>query len=204
MNTPDSVCTAMLETAAAQASRALAAWLDRPASVLVERIEALPLAEAVAVLGRGDEPICGSAMQVSGGVSGVLVLASPDAVGLGLADLLLGRPLGTSRDWGDLERSAVMETANILGCAYLNALAAALPAGADEAVLPSPPVFLRDYPAAVMEAAVVAQGASADPVVLAATEFRIDGAPVRQSLVFVPDGAGASRLGSVGGRGSRP
>ena len=48
--------------------------------------------------------------------------ASNDASGLALADLLLGRKVGTSTGWTEYERSAALETANIVGCAYLNAL----------------------------------------------------------------------------------
>ena len=35
--------------------------------------------------------------------------------------------IGTATEWGELEQSAAMETTNIVGCAYLNALAAHLP-----------------------------------------------------------------------------
>jgi hypothetical protein len=83
-----------------------------------------------------------------------VAIAADDDAGLSLADTLLERPAGTSTSWGDLERSAVIETANIVGCAYLNAICAALgPAGA-AGILPSQPIFLRDF----------LQGAGADYV----------------------------------------
>jgi chemotaxis protein CheC len=190
---------ALFHAGAAQASRALAAWLDRPASVVVDRLAVLPLEEAVTLLGDDGEPICGCAMQVSGGASGVLVLAASDPAGLMLADVLLGRQVGTSAAWGDLERSAMIETANIVGCGYLNAIAAGIPGGADAGVLPTPPWFVRDFPAAVMEAVLVANAAASDTVLLAATEFRIDGVPIRCGLVFVPDAAGLGLLGTATG-----
>ena len=56
----------------------------------------------------------------------VLFGATMVAAGLALADLLLGRPAGSGTAWGEVEESATLETANIVGCAYLGAIAAAL------------------------------------------------------------------------------
>jgi chemotaxis protein CheC len=145
-------------------------------------------------MGSSDTLICGCAMRIDGAIGGLLLLAADDDAGLSLADTLLERPTGTSTSWGDLERSAVIETANIVGCAYLNAICEALgPAGA-AGILPSPPVFLRDFPEAVMGAVLMEQPVLSEIVLLARTEFRIDGTPVACGLVFLPDAAGVAAL----------
>ena len=186
--------TALFHHGAADASSALAKWLGRPATLSVERLETLPSEEAAAVMGSSETLICGCAMRIDGAIGGLLLLAADDAAGLSLADTLLERPTGTSTSWGELERSAVIETANIVGCAYLNAICAALgPAGAD-GILPSPPVFLRDFPEAVMEGVLMEQPVLSDIVLLARTEFHIDGTPVACGLVFLPDAAGVAAL----------
>ena len=185
---------AMLEEAfhrgAEDGSAALAKWLGRPVTLSVDRLETLPIASAAGVLGSGDEPVCGCAMGISGAVGGLLLLAAEDLAALSLADTLLEQPVGTSTAWGELERSAVIETANIVGCAYLNALCAILAPENADGILPSPPVFLRDFPAAVMEAALMEQPALGDSVLLANTEFRISGTLFHCRLIFVPDAAG--------------
>jgi chemotaxis protein CheC len=66
-------------------------------------------------------------MGLTGRLSGQLLLVFADTAGLALADLLLNQPIGTTTAWGALEQSAAQETTNIVGCAYLNALAAHLP-----------------------------------------------------------------------------
>jgi chemotaxis protein CheC len=160
----------------------------------VQRLDALPIAEAAAVMGSTDTLICGCAMRIDGAIGGLLLLAADDDAGLSLADTLLERPAGTSTSWGDLERSAVIETANIVGCAYLTAICAALgPAGA-AGILPSPPAFLRDFPEAVMGAVLMEQPVLSEIVLLARTEFRIDGTPINCGLVFLPDAAGVAAL----------
>jgi chemotaxis protein CheC len=194
MTHDDARLAAIFHHGAADASIALAKWLGRPAALSVERLETLPIVEAAAVMGSSEALICGCAMRIDGAIGGLLLLAADDDAGLSLADTLLERPAGTSKSWGDLERSAVIETANIVGCAYLNAICAALgPAGA-EGILPSPPVFLRDFPEAVMEAVLMEQPVLSDIVLLARTEFCIDGTPVGCGLVFLPDAASVGAL----------
>ena len=185
---------AIFHRGADDASHALAKWLGRPAALAVERLEALPIVDAAAVMGSGDTPICGCVMRIDGAIGGLLLLAADDDAGLSLADTLLERPTGTSTSWGDLERSAIVETANIVGCAYLNAVCAALGPGGAAGILPSPPAFLRDFPAAVMEAVLMEQQVLEEIVLLARSEFRIDGTPFDCQLVFLPDAASVAIL----------
>ena len=56
---------------------------------------------------------------------------------------MLQRALGTAREWGELEQSAAMETANIVGCAFLNSLAAHLPGSGAGARARRPPRLRR-------------------------------------------------------------
>lgn len=179
----------VLRKAADEASTSLSKWLGRPTRISVKEVTALPLDQAVTMLGAGDAVLCVCAMHVAGSLPGVLALATDDASGLALADLLLGRDCGTSTEWGEIERSAAAETTNIIGCAYLNAVAAESE-GAAEAppLVPSPPWFVRDFPEAVMGGIVMTQ-ATSDAVFLTRTAFDIEDSAIRCSLVFVPQAA---------------
>lgn len=177
--------------AAAEASAALAKWLGRPARIAIREVRAVPLARAVGLLGAAETPLVACAMRIAGGLEGVLMLACDDTSGLSLADLLLGRGAGESHTWGELEQSAVVETANIIGCAYLNAMAARDGIAGGESLLPSPPWFVRDFAGAVMETAILPQAMAADEVFLTHTDFAIEGSPITCSLLFIP-GASAS------------
>jgi chemotaxis protein CheC len=189
---------ALFRRGAGEAAAALSRWLGRPATIEVREVDLLPLDAAGGVLGGDDAPLCCAVMEVQGALSGILVLAALDAAGLALADLLLARPAGTGTAWGEIERSALAETANIVGCAYLGAIADALPSGRGdrdtETIVPSPPAFLRDYAASLMEALLVDQAVRCDAVFLTRTEFAIDGTPVHCSLVFVPDSESRARI----------
>ena len=181
--------TELFVRAAEDASSALSRWLGRPTRIAVRRLEVLPLERAVGVLGVSDAPLVACAMHISGAVTGILALACDDASGLALADMLLGRSAGGSVEWGELETSAAVETANIIGCAYVNAMAptdAAEVAATKGSVLPSPPWFVRDFAAAVMEAIMLSQPVNADTIFLTHTDFVIEDSPVTCSLLFVP------------------
>jgi chemotaxis protein CheC len=182
--------TDLFVRAADDASQALSRWLGRPTRIAVRRLEALPLERAVGVLGVAEGPLVACAMRISGSIAGILVLACDDVSGLTLADMLLGRPPGSSTEWGELETSAAVETANIIGCAYLNtmtATAAATGSSADATVLPTPPWFVRDFAAAVMEGIMLSQALQADTIFLTHTDFVIEDTPVTCSLLFVPE-----------------
>ena len=174
---------------AAEASTALGQWIDKPTRISFDVVEQLPLEEATRVLGSEGEPICFCVSQMTGRLTGQLILAFSDASGLALADVLLNQPRGTAGVWGEMETSAALETANILACAFLNSLYRAFPADPNKTseLIPTPPRFSRDYAASLIEFAVMAQVIESDHVLVAQTEFQIDGDPVDWTLLFVPD-----------------
>ncbi|MCP3903184.1 MAG: chemotaxis protein CheC [Planctomycetes bacterium] len=185
-----------LRHGADEASHALARWIDRPTRITVDSFEQLALDEALGVLGSRETPICFCRAAMTGRLRGHLILAFDDASGLALADLLLGHERGTATAWTEMEQSAALETTNIVCCAYLNSLARVLPAGGDETetLIPSSPQFARDFAESLMEFALMDQIVASDEVLLARTEFQIDGAPVDWTLLFVPDAPSLDKL----------
>jgi chemotaxis protein CheC len=173
--------------AAVEASAALSTWLGRPTTISINEVAALPLHDAVGMLGAGDTPLVACAMHITGPFTGLLVLTCDDASGLALAEMILAGAGQTDGGWGELQQSALVETANIIGCAYLNTVARPTVAGNAAAIMPSPPWFVRDYAATVMESIVMTQAASSDTVFLTHSDFSIEGSPVTCSLIFVPE-----------------
>lgn len=182
------------------ASRALSNWLGREVQVSMERMEQVLLEVATELLGPVEATICACCMRVSGGVVGQLLLGFDDASGLMLCDALLPRET-ESFEWGELEVSAAMETTNIVGCAFLNALSQIFPLseateGNSEYTtwIPTPPVFVRDYAASIMQFALVDQACEFDQVLVAKIEFTMDGTAVGWRLLLIPDAESLDRL----------
>ncbi len=74
------------------------------------------------------------------------------------------------------------ETGNILGCAYVNAITRLI--GTD--LMPSPPYFIQDYGASVLQQAVMTQAMTSDSLLLCQIGFRRREQELDWRVVFVP------------------
>lgn len=110
----------------------------------------------------------------------ILVFDNDDA--RQLAASLLGRSVGVTPEWSAMEQSALVETGNILGCAYMNALVRLI----DAELVPSPPYFLQDYAASVLQQALLDPAMIADKVLICQTGFRRGGQHLDWRVVFIP------------------
>ena len=179
---------AAFKVGAADASTAMATWLGVPSLITIESVEQKPTADAVELLGGPDDVVCFCAMDLTGALTGHLVLSFDDVSGLSLADLLLSQSTGTSAEWTEVEQSAALETHNIIGCAYLNTLAKQLPSSGNELeLIPSPPSFHRDFAESLLEAVLMGQATASDSIFVAQARFELRGQPLNWTLLFVPD-----------------
>jgi chemotaxis protein CheC len=184
------------DAGAQNASDAMSRWLSAPAQITVESIQQLPLEEAPGILGDTDATLCFCTMAMTGKLTGSIVLAFNDEFGLSLSDLLLNHPIGTAVEWGDVEQSAALESANILCTAYLNSLAKHLPSSETITLIPAPPTFHRDFVESQLEAMFMDQAMTANVIFLVQTKFEIRGEPLNWTLLFVPDTQSLVRLHS--------
>jgi chemotaxis protein CheC len=187
---------AAFHAGAAEASTAMAKWLGVPSLILVESLDQVPLIETGDLLGDPEATLCACSMHLHGSLSGQLVFAFKDNCGLSLADLVLDQPLHTAAAWGEVEQSAALESANIIGCAYLNGFARHLSADvpAFRELIPSPPAFQRDFAGSLLQSLLMDQVMEANTVFLARSRFEIRGQPLNWTLLLIPDTASLARL----------
>ncbi|WZP00218.1 chemotaxis protein CheC [Isosphaeraceae bacterium EP7] len=194
---------AIFERGAEDASAALSKWLGQPATLRTSDVEEVDLAEAAELLGPADELVAVSSMEILGQISGQLLLVFEGRSGLALVDLLLRQPDGTADSWGELEQSAANETANIVGCAYLNSLAVMLPRpreGSSDAaagIIPSPPSFRHEFAGSLLEFALMEQACQLDRLLLIKTRFESDAKELGWSLLLVPSSDSLEWLAQV-------
>ncbi|MFO0911151.1 MAG: chemotaxis protein CheC [Isosphaeraceae bacterium] len=194
----------IFERGAESAATALSSWLGRHVRLAVSDVEQVALEEASDLLGPGDELVGACSMPLAGGLDGQVILVFRQGSELALADLLLQQPIGTTTTFGELEHSAACETTNIVGCAYLNSLAAHLPAlGPSGTIVPGPPNFRQEFAASLLEFALMDQALESDRLLLVDTEFSVEETHLDWTLLFVP-GPGSLRalidaLGDGGG-----
>ncbi|MFM7056556.1 MAG: hypothetical protein ACKO2P_06500 [Planctomycetota bacterium] len=174
---------------AAECSQAISAWCAAPLSMTVERVGQSSLQQATGLLGSADSAVCACLMGMLGSYTGQMLLGFEDASGLTLADLILGRPDAATSVWGDVEISAAMETMNIAGSAFLNGLGTELAerSGLPIRLLPTPPVFLRDYAASLLQSAFMNQALTDSLLVYTETRFELCGRPLAWTFLWIPD-----------------
>ncbi len=102
-----------------------------------------------------------------------------------LTQLLLGKPIPLTGDWGEHAASALTEIANILASAYLSALGTLL----GVTLIPSVPALACDMAGAIIDAALIEQSRTGDLALLIETEFFETAQAIRGHFFLLPDPA---------------
>jgi len=172
----------LFASATHDASAAMCRWTNGLITLTLDEVRDVPLESACMEMNLGDELLTMVVLTLEGDIGGAMVLTFDDANGRQLAASRLGRPVDSASTWSDLEKSALTETGNILGCAYMNALTRLI--GAE--LVPSAPYFIQDYAASVLEQALMAQALLSDQVLICRTGFHRQGAELNWRVLFVP------------------
>jgi chemotaxis protein CheC len=183
------------------ASLALSKWLGKDVCLTVSEVEITELERAADLLGPAESLVAACSMELTGRLTGWILLIFEDRAGLALVDMLLQQPVGTTTTWDEIEQSAAKETTNIVGCAYVNALAAHLPTvlsrgaapmqqaeGNGSDLIPTPPTFFHEFAGSLLQFALMEQALELDEVLLVRSEFKAgrEESNLDWTLLFVP------------------
>ena len=172
----------LFAAATREASDAMAGWTGGLITLTLDEVCELPLEEVCNEFDFGDDLVTMVVMNLPGDLGGNLILAFDETNGRQLASSLLSRPVGEDEQWSPLEESALCETGNILSCAYVNAISNLL----QRRLVPSPPQFIQDYGACVLQQALMAQAMACDHVLVCRTAFHREGENIDWHVFFVP------------------
>jgi chemotaxis protein CheC len=172
----------LFASATHDASAAMCRWTNGLITLALDEVRELALEDVCGELDFGSDLLTMVVLTLDGEIGGDMILTFDEENGRQLAASLLARPVRNQPQWSDLEKSALMETGNILGCAYMNALTRLV----DTDLVPSPPYFLQDYGASVLEQALMTQAMTCDRVVICQTSFHREGEELNWNVFFVP------------------
>ena len=181
-NTELEVLHQLFASATHDASAAMCRWTDGLITLTLDEVREIPLEDACTELDLGDDLLTMVVLSLEGEVGGEMILSFDEANGRQLVASLLRRPVGSETEWSDLEKSALTETGNILGCAYMNAITRLI----DHELVPSAPYFIQDYGASVLQQALMAQAMTSDKVLICRTGFHREGEELNWRVLFVP------------------
>ncbi|MEN6406251.1 MAG: chemotaxis protein [Thermoguttaceae bacterium] len=172
----------LFASATHDASAAMCRWTNSLVSLTLDEVCEIPLENVCGDLNFGDEPLTMVVLNLEGEAGGSLLLMFNEESARGLAASLLDAPVHHGPGWSELEQSALNETGNILGCAYVNAITRLI----DYSLVPSTPNFVVDYGASVLQEAMLGQVALNDSVLIGRTRFQHRNEEVSWWLLFVP------------------
>jgi chemotaxis protein CheC len=172
----------LFASATHDASAAMCRWTDGLITLTLDEVREIPLEDVTTELNLGDELLTMVVLTMPGEVGGEMILTFDEVNGRQLAASLLRRPMDDKPHWSELEKSALTETGNILGCAYVNAITRLI----DQELVPSAPYFIQDFGASVLEQALMVQALTSDQVLVCRTGFHKEGAELNWRVLFLP------------------
>ncbi len=172
----------LFSTATRDASTAMCRWTNGLITLSLDEVREISLEQASEEFGLGGDLLTMVVMSLEGELGGEMILTFDEENGRQLAASLLSSPVETAEEWTELEKSALMETGNILSCAYMNALNRIV----ENELRPSPPYFVQDYAASVLQQAMMAQAMTSDKIMICQTSFQREGEELNWNVFFLP------------------
>ncbi|HEX5520482.1 MAG TPA: chemotaxis protein CheC [Longimicrobiaceae bacterium] len=170
---------------AGHAATALSQMTSRRIMVNVPRLQIVRLEDVAELIAEPDQVVAAVLMHMLGDLTGRTLLVFPRDAAMRLSEILLNRPLGTSRIFGELEQSAIKEAGNILSAAYMNALSDFM----GMMLLPSVPSLVVDQCAAVLTTTYTNFGDDRDFAFSIETQFTMgdEEEAVQAHFLLLPD-----------------
>ncbi len=185
--------TSVARDGAVRAGRGLSGLMGQQISIHVPNVRIGTKADACDAVGGEENLVLGAYLSISGDITGHVMLLFPVDRALECVDLMCGQAPGTTVEPDELAQSAVGELGNIVGSAFVNALADDL----NLILHPSPPTIIHDMAIALVQsvyAEVLSQGGD---VVMMDAVFEDEKGRTAGLLIVAPDPASIERLMKV-------
>ncbi len=165
------------------ASESLHGWTSGQITLTLDEVHELPLEEVSAQFAADEDMLTIIVLTLQGELGGQIILTFDNENGRELAATLLNRTPSEGDEWAPLEISALKETGNILACAYVHSISDLI----GQKLVPSPPHFVQDFGASVLQQAVMAQAMVCDRILVGSTSFQRGETELNWRVFFVPD-----------------
>jgi chemotaxis protein CheC len=158
--------------------------LGRPVDISVPAAAALTFNDAIDTIGAPEEEVTGVVLNVVGEMEGIVLLLMRGADAAGLCNLL-----GVDAD-SEMGQSALSEIGNVIGTAYINALARMT--GLE--IEPSPPQAATDMLGAIVASVLAGVAGAEDVALVLDSDLRVEGEDVSLCFLMLPTRDGVQEL----------
>jgi len=145
-------------------------------------IKHLPAKDTVSLLGEPEHTVVGIYLTIHGDATGHIMLVHDPRVAFELIDYQMGLAPGSTRNFGEMERSVLGEMGNITGAFFLNALADAT----NLVLIPSPPDVMVDMAGTILDVALAKIMQDQEDVLTIKATFGTDTRQIDGTFLVMP------------------
>lgn len=168
---------------AGNAATALSQMVNRKIDMTVPQINAVPFNQVADMVGGPEQLVIGLYLRVEGNAPSNILFILPLKSASSLIDMLMGKPLGSTKEFNELDISALKELGNILAGSYLNALAMFT----NLVFAPSVPALAIDMAGAILSTVLIQLGEVGDHALVIETVFFEDNQEVKGHFFLLPE-----------------
>jgi chemotaxis protein CheC len=148
---------------AGHASTALSQMVGREIKMGIPKVEVVALDEVNNIF-KDEKVVVGIFLRISDEIPSYVLLMIPRESAFSLADMLMGRASGDTKDTNvlsEMDESALTEVSNVMICAFFDSISELL----GMTIIPGPPNLAFDIPEAVIDYVLIQIGSVANEVV---------------------------------------
>ncbi len=182
--------TVVARDGAIRAGRGLSGLMGQDIVIHVPSVRTGTKADACDAVGGDESIVLGAYLSIAGDITGHVMLLFPVARALECVDLMCGQAAGTTTEPDEFAQSAIGELGNIVGSAFVNALADRV----NLSLHPSPPTIVNDMASALVESIYAEMLSEGAEVVMIDTVFEDRSGKTAGLLIVAPDPACLGRI----------
>ena len=168
---------------AGNAATALSQLLGKDVSLSVPKVLMVPVDKMVDRIESKNEIVAAVYLKIFGDITGRALMIFPQNIVFLIVDLLMRRPLGTTKEFGENEQSALKEIGNILISSYMNAIAKLMGLNS----VPSVPALAVDMVEAVFQTVSAEIAETGSEALLIETDMVEETAKIQATVFLIPD-----------------
>jgi chemotaxis protein CheC len=165
------------------AARGFSGMLGRNLEVSNSTVKLVKLLDIPKMLGGPEDETVAIYLKTEGFIAGQMMLVLPFEKAMGLVDMIMGEPIGTTKVLGQMEKSALQELGNITGTFFLNYVSD----NTGSSVRPTPPAVMVDMCAAILDIVIATAGLENEEVLMIDADFKQGELSTEIQFWVIPD-----------------
>jgi chemotaxis protein CheC len=189
-NNSNEISTELLEKLSALAGKGFANAAQGFSQMIGEKltvkspdVSKVHLRDLYETLGGAENDAVGIYLRFEGELKGQVMMVIPYDQAMGIADMLMERPNGTTTELGQIERSALAEVGNLTGSFFLNAMAEITGISSH----PTVPAVMIDMVGSILDVVIATMGDIGDDVLMFRATFIRGDRSAKTDFWVLPD-----------------